>query len=632
MSERYRTFGLNVTSLPDRSMLAYNRLTGTTHRLSPAEQNLLRFCATPRTLDEHVAAYVSHALTGQAEQLSTASGSSLRRFVRSWAARKLATRSAAEVASIANAEALNAMLEWFVGNGLLTSDARLHAEFATSHHAPPDPGIGVSTIGISTSDRTASLQRLLESLLHNLRQFGHSPTLLVADDSRSPAAIDANRQVLAEICRTAAGRAIHLTRSDRAMYAELLAGQTHVDLDVAKFALLGDESLGLTYGAARNTMLLCAAGSLSLQLDDDIVCRLSDEEDGTSPLTINSGSAGEYHFYEDLAGCVTSHPEAVTSLLDLHTVLLGRRAHEHIAARLDGEAHIADLSVDLFSRLSLQDHRVGITSMGIAGGSGMERPEQRLFLTGSSHERFVASEAAFRNGLTTDYLVRTATAWTISDGSFFMAAGTGFDLRDVLPPFSPSLRNEDGVYSATLRFCSPSILQGMIPYTILHAPPGNRKHRTVTARPLRSNDILRLIIYCWQPWPLDTRRSSGYELLGRYLIELSTLKPADFRELVHGIISGALADDLAFLQRRTVENSGRPEYWLRCVREYQAALMQAVETPAYFAPADLKGEISLRMSILQAYIGKFGQIVLCWQQLFETARQIPLDQFVAFNR
>ncbi len=67
-----------------------------------------------------------------------------------------------------------------------------------------------------------------------------------------------------------------------------------------------------------------------------------------------------------------------------------------------------------------------------------------------------------------------SAARTVGDGRFCQGAILGLDHRDLLPPFFPVGRYEDGVFRTTLRALDDAALFGHVPSALVHEPATER--------------------------------------------------------------------------------------------------------------------------------------------------------------
>jgi hypothetical protein len=97
-----------------------------------------------------------------------------------------------------------------------------------------------------------------------------------------------------------------------------------------------------------------------------------------------------------------------------------------------------------------------------------------LSLHGPSRARLLSSETVYRRALARQQVLRAVTRPTVSDATFCMALNLGVDNRELLPPFTPVQRNQDGVFARILHACFQGGLFGFLPWAVLHQAPSTR--------------------------------------------------------------------------------------------------------------------------------------------------------------
>jgi hypothetical protein len=155
-------------------------------------------------------------------------------------------------------------------------------------------------------------------------------------------------------------------RKKKSRFAAALAAESAVPPEIIRFALFGDERCTRSTGANRNALLLDAAGSLVLAVDDDTLCRIAPAPGSEAGLSFFSGyDPSEFWFFPDRGGATESVSFAGIDVLGCHEALLG--------SAVDGLGGLAETS-----------GRVVMTLNALVGDSGMASPRYYLTLTGAS--------------------------------------------------------------------------------------------------------------------------------------------------------------------------------------------------------------------------------------------------------
>lgn len=603
---KYRTFGTTITPHGSRKVLVHSQRSGTTRLLAPAEVHLLRACDTFRTLHDHAA--------------------------RNWLiVRAMAYASGADTGHAGASDAMASVqrqLQGFVDDGFLVSDAGLHEEIRALCRQAEDAEEAANTItsiGIPTRDRPESLRRALASYTENTTRFGRAPDCTVIDDSREADTQALNKEGLRAVQRHYGGRIRYANREERARFAGELARSIGIPEDIPRFALLGDTRCGKTYGGCRNALLLDAAGALTVQADDDTVCRLAAAPGAETGLTLTSRTdANELWFFERFDEAQAFAPEIEEDFLGLHEQLLGRRLTDCIGtvAAAGDDLDVREIEPRFLDSMRLPEAKVAVSFVGTAGDSGAQYPF-RFLHGGRTFDRLVATEHAYRLGMTTRQMVKVTPRPSISDGAYCMTTNIGLDHRALLPPFMPVMRNEDGIFGSLLSGLFAGSYTGYLPCVVLHSPPEARTlaadaHR-IRHKAFLTNGLLTWIIRSFFSHPAGPDPARNIRALGRSLQELGTLPLEPFADFLRATAWRAMQSNVVYAEQRLEALSAAPAYWKDDVRAYLRVVAEAVVQPDFFIPSDLEGRAAEKLALFQDLVYKFGELLVYWPALVEAA-------------
>ncbi len=584
-SERYRgAFEGPRFPLGNGQELVYVPLTRAAKALPASSLRFLQGCRTWATLDDHAFRLC------QELQLDPMQGGEVRR----------------ELGTLAQA-------------GLLVSEEEIRG---VCRRGPSAPAPRLTALGIPTRQRTVSLQRCLKSYIDDNRQRGRELHYVVVDDSPNAETQRANRQLLPALKALAHGTIAYAGLEERTSFAAALI-QAGLPADEVHFAILPDPRFPITTGSSRNALLLHAVGEALLQVDDDTVCQLAPATGARAGLALSSEyDPTEFWFPTDDEPLPDGAPEP--GMLAIHETLLGR-----------GLAEVAEMAdVDLqragsgfYRHLEPAGGQILVTAAGVMGDSGMGSPLYFLSLDGPSRARLLQSEAVYRQALTRQRVVRAVTQPTICDGPYCMALNLGLDNRDLLPPYSPVQRNQDGVFAAVLRGCFAGSLFGFLPWTLLHRAPVSRQLAPDAfwrgAAEVGSGQILEALIGSFAPGPNrgDTRKC--LRGLGQALEDWGSAPPGDFEELVRLLLWNQASRKAAQLDRLLRAHKGQPPFWAADVRRLLAIYQEALPERGYVVPADLVTAFGHEaLATLQQMVLRFGRLLRVWPDLVAAARDL----------
>jgi hypothetical protein len=470
--------------------------------------------------------------------------------------------------------------------------------------AVPQRSARFASLGVPTRDRPDCLRRCLLSHLESARRHGRGNDFVVADDSTTDAARTANRELLGELASHWGGRFVYLGPRERTGLAEALL-RAGLPEAAVRFALLPDGGWPVATGAARNALLLHAAGEPLLQVDDDTLCRLAPAPGARPGLAFSPRPDPTEFWFPDGEGPVLpSGGPGEADLLAVHEGLLGQT--------LPGP----------------NGGPVLATAAGVAGDSGMGTAVYFLLLEGASRERLVRSPEGYRSALSGRRLLRAVTQATVCRPGVCQALNLGLDNRRLLPPFLPVMRNQDGVFAALLRACWPDALFGFLPWTVLHEPPGPRRSLADAMRDsvtgVRTGQALQVLIAALAPGLAGADAAPRLRALGARLDELGAAGPADFEAGLNALLRTQMSGLAARLEGLLGAHGGQPPYWAEDVRTLLTALREALPRADWAAPTDLRAAFGLEgaRELFRRLVWQFGELLRVWPDLVEAARDL----------
>ncbi|MDC0723724.1 hypothetical protein [Nannocystis bainbridge] len=522
-----------------------------------------------------------------------------------------------------------------IGSGLLAlAEAGMFVSFAELRRVcvrddEPPP---IDLVAVPSAERPAMAERAVASLIADGQRFARDRELVVADGSRDPATRADYRARLGALARAHAARITYIGDDERRVFVERLAARGH-DPDLVAFALADREHTGMAYGTGRNALLLHAVGRRLVSLDDDVIARRVDPPEPLPGLAVFTGEGEGYDNYQpqDIrfyphraaahADARWSHDEALGG----HAGMLGRSLPALLAAVPAGQPIDLDDCLDraILRRLRAGQGRVRVTFQGLLGDLGWYAPTWCLLFEGDNRQRLLASEDDYRRVLaSTRQALRLVRRATVGDGRYCQGAVLGLDHRDLLPPFIPVGRYEDGVFRTTLRALDDTALFGHVPSALVHEPCQERAWAPGDVwRPGGWVRFGELVVQCLRSAPAPTTPAR----LGEHLGELGRLPPADFRAFVSGRLWRQKELYARHLQRLLARHGGAPAWWADDVRRHLGAVAEHAAHRDYPAPRDLLGEAGdpdRALARAQQLVARFGALLAAWPDIRATAAEL----------
>jgi hypothetical protein len=494
---------------------------------------------------------------------------------------------------------------------------RNRTEYGSSH---------IQSIGWITRERLAQLHDSMQSYIKNAKQFGHSLTYIVLDDSESADACNATNRMCAMLQARHDVRILYAGKDEKMRYATKLVREVACPPEVIEFGLFDVEGLGNTIGANRNALLLQAAGESLLSVDDDTLAKtaLVPNYDELSALIIGINDPTQFWFFHnrDEALSLTAFSELDVvgwhdTVLSLSLDTLISRLPANLAPSING------LCQHIIPDLIGGAGRIRISSNGLVGDSGLHSAEWLLSSKGPTRERLLASEETYRTAFSSREVMRVSTGVAICHNDACMSGMLGLAARDLLPPFPPVLRNEDGVFGTLLHKCFEHAYSAHLPIALVHAATSGRTYYAdlvSSARCVRFSQIVRCLV---NSTPLVPDRPAGENLqtVGRHLIQLGRLKPRDFEEQLNLQLWAQVGKAVAEFEGCLQAHAGSPEFWRRDIERTLTAWHSCLRNADYIVPADVlpSQERGVRLAATQRLLGGFGQLMHWWPTIFEAA-------------
>lgn len=600
MAERFRTGLLEAQPAGDGRIHVLDRASGTAALFATEDAQLLMSCDFYRPLEEHAELWSRRAEKLAVEQLSAKTPRWFTTLIRK-----------AEEVTPADPRKHESALERlgrFAEDGWLISSSELARQCADARaDAEPAP---MTTVGFTTRNRPAELERAIRSYAENFRAFDREAGVTLIDDAETD---EPTRELAAKLSAELEIPIRTAGRRDRAIWAEELAKESGVDPEVAHFALLGDERCALTTGSARNSLLLDSVGEAYLLADDDGLCRSARCPEAEEGWALSSlGDPTQFWFYESREKLHERVAFQEADLLGLHERLLGRDLGAMFAADPEPETHFVTAAFD--HRLRRRAVRVRASMAGTVGDSGLGGSAY-LFADKRSCKRMTVNEEFYRAVVESRQVLRSTTRLTATDSTLCMAGNLGIDHTDLLPPFSPVQRNSDGLFGRLLKYCFPRSAMGYLPEAALHDPVETRTQSMEdyfeSLKRIRFPEYLARLFERWNERSTEEQSEESLSSLGSYLVDCGR-GPGE--ELDGVILSRILDAEGPRLQRdRSKEVREMPGYYAELRLRHVETLREAITSPEYLTPRDLGGDDP--RGLARELVAKTGRLIQAWPEL-----------------
>ena len=339
--------------------------------------------------------------------------------------------------------------------------------------ATPD---ATARVFILTCDRPRALNRLLSGL----REYP-LPTAVegiwIIDDSRQAGHVEENASIIADQATGAKVPVVHVDLAAREDLIQHLKGVLPAHAENIGWLL--DRSYwgkAATYGQARNVALLLSVGNRALVLDDDIIPQAIAPPLSATSLRFGTANDREAVFYVSKEALMQHALPLPESPLALMLESLGQPLGTLLPQHLEGHAALSGFDGELLDHCDAQSI-IKLSQCGTWGDAGtgssgnwiFHLPPQSVKKLLSHGEELSAILDVGANWM--GYRGATITSYGI------MAAVTGIDHRDMLPPYLPAGRGEDVLFGILLQRLYPESAVWNEGWAIRHEPLEERTGR-----------------------------------------------------------------------------------------------------------------------------------------------------------
>jgi hypothetical protein len=311
--------------------------------------------------------------------------------------------------------------------------------------------------------------------------------------------------------------------------------------------------------------------------------------------------------------------------LRLHSPVLGASTVA-LLQRHRGALDLAQTSGLMLRRALASASRIAVTHLGIVGDTGMGSHAHYLMLAGPTRARLLASEQTYQRAFTTRQALRQPRKLTLGTGEHCMGVGLALDARQLLPPFMPSGRNEDGVFGALLDRCFAHSFIAYLPHAFAHLPHDRKSSLDIAMEGLRridKNDLLRRLMALSAVGARHDDPADDLCAMGDHLRSLGTTPLPQLQETMRVAVLRTRAGDLAGLRHCLASQGPGPEFWARDVERMIMALDEATFDPQQAEPADLVQAVGDQAGeAFRRDLRRFGDLLCAWPALFDAAREL----------
>lgn len=483
----------------------------------------------------------------------------------------------------------------------------------------------VTSLCIPTCRRPLCLSRCVRSFLRCLREHGRDDaTITIVDDSNDPKFETQNREAISSLDGSEVNSIRFYGYSERMKFLRSLLCTGVAPEDVLKFSISPDQNL-TTVGSARNMLMLLTSGEYSLQTDDDTSCAYAHKESTNSTVIVSSaGDPCDTYFYSDRQSNLNEHPlDQNVDPFGVHEAVLGRSIPEILC---EMRSIVWDkVNPHLFAMDKSMHFRANITSTGTSGDSGMGSSFGVLVLSSpNTLQRIYSDHRIFDFARHSKEVMRMVPELTLSVRSGFQSMSFGLNTTELLPPFFPVGRNQDGAFAALYSLADESSLIAHLPYAISHEPDLRRSYQEQGSCVKNGMLLSEILILCLQSLCRIRGASTNENLrcMGEQLAALGSISPAAFRSYLKNLYVKSCLDMISRLETGLSEMCLESRDWIDTIGGVIRRVRSSIGAEESIVPLDLAGAMGndSAQEMVQKYFVLYGRLIRHWEDILSGAK------------
>ena len=515
-------------------------------------------------------------------------------------------------------------LETQAANGVLMSYPDFLNVCASALVSSDRPVGRVDWLAIPTRCRTEALLGSVRSYVENIRTHGHQLRICVSEQAPPPGVETATSraQLCAFACETGS-EIFYAGVEEKCAFIDVLCSTGSIPSEVARFALFGRTDASANIGANRNAALLQTTGSMLISVDDDTRCETARvPESGSEIRFCSEMDPTEAWFFGDRSAGCAFLPRLNLDFVGGHTQLLGRRVGEVLAlAAENGGADLKAACPHMMEYLCFGSGDILSTYSGLAGDAGVYSAFSFLIHPSrATRDRLRASPESYVQNVRSGDVVRQALCATLAHGpgAAGLATCMGLDNREILPPFFPPYRSEDGIFAQSLAHSYEGSCLAHVPFTVMHDRQQRRAYGDVLT--VRMSDLVLSALAACPMSMAEMSPTARLERFGKSLIFLGMLDDTEFYEWAQTSVLARAAAIGRSVEAALRRDACFPDYWAEDLSGIIERISRAALDPDYIVPDEVRDCGGLHAA--REIIGQFGELLSWWPTIVERTKAL----------
>ncbi len=492
------------------------------------------------------------------------------------------------------------------------------------------------TITFITSNRPELLTNALNSLAEKIYINHKDLPIMVFDDSSEPEITEINKSLSNEIKNKFGIKTFYFGIKEKLQFIDLLNSKTEgkiINKDILKFAILGFQQNSPLKGPGgnRNTALLKLAGKKVISFDDDIQYRFVTHPEINHDMEIAYLKDPEGDLFLNIFRAGDKIINSEIDPIGYIKEILGKSIKTLIKKT---EINNGTLFTDNFRpepvfSLANQESSIKAAIFGIYGGRWYSSPFG-IYFKNNPDKIVFKKKSEYTSIKEKPVSLMLPHRLTLSRAPFFVATAMGMDAGNILPPFPPYGRNQDGIWAAVMLALNQNAFISHIPIAIYHE---------MSNKNIFTNDdykdasvgfgiITVLLIEHCRKKLISLYSKATYETLGNQLFNISQITDKHFISLCHELWLDYTGNTICNIEKKLTDNKRKPKHWAEDMDKFIDLLEKQSLDPGNALPRELRDNypIEKTIRIYKLFFKDYGNLLKSWPIIWEEAFNLNIEK------
>lgn len=375
--------------------------------------------------------------------------------------------------------------------------------------------------------------------------------------------------------------------------------------DVIEFALFSKNFLSqidtIDTGTHRNAALLATVGQRIISSDDDVLCQFYQIKNNHRKLKVDQHDVKTFYFENKNLSELTIDYENGSNLIEIV------KAHQNLLNSVIGDG----------------DLKILATMTGVHGESIADTPYHLL-----SQRHYTKDESLYLHAKRNKLALSYCEDYIVRKKPRFVTMFSALNNEEILPPFFPIARNQDGVFAAAMMACLPKSVTGQIPWVAKHEhfPPRYYEEEDIYKYDFRIHSLLTSLLNLYtnlnHKKATDTSKNR-YKEVGKFLENFANMSHEEYLKFMQNYITSNHDRITLRLGKFLVSNQGYSREWQKDIKKYLINVKNQTNSPQFCIPQELINEtrtLEENVELTKELIRIYGQLLYYWPDIIESTK------------